>query len=50
MSMIGLEDVKNAVLSLLQISKENYQSELRGEGVLEICLHRIFIGNPGTGE
>jgi hypothetical protein len=47
MSMTGLNDVKKAVMGLLQMSVENYQSELRGEAVLDISLHRMFLGNPG---
>lgn len=47
MSMTGLNDVKKAVKGLLQMSVENYQSELRGEAVLDISLHRMFLGNPG---
>jgi hypothetical protein len=50
MSMTGLADVKRAVLGLVQIAKENYKSELRGEAVLDISLHRMFVGNPGTGK
>jgi hypothetical protein len=47
MSMTGLNDVKKAVMGLLQMSVENYRSELRGEAVLDISLHRMFLGNPG---
>jgi hypothetical protein len=47
MSMTGLNDVKKAVMGLLQMSVENYESELRGEAVLDISLHRMFLGNPG---
>lgn len=50
MSLTGLEDVKQSVLSLLQLTKENYESELRGEEVITLSLHRMFLGNPGTGK
>jgi SpoVK/Ycf46/Vps4 family AAA+-type ATPase len=50
LDMIGLDDVKQSVLSLHQMSMDNYNSELCGEGVLDISLHRMFIGNPGTGK
>ena len=48
MAMTGLQDVKNSVKGLLQIAIDNYKSELKGEGVLDISLHRMFLGNPGT--
>jgi DNA replication protein DnaC len=35
---------------MLQIAISNYKSELKGEGVLDLSLHRIFLGNPGTGK
>lgn len=50
MSKVGLDDVKVSVLGLLEMARENYNSELSGEEVLEISLHRMFLGNPGTGK
>eukprot|EP00595_Chromulina_sp_UTEXLB2642_P002141 CAMPEP_0196766602 /NCGR_PEP_ID=MMETSP1095-20130614/27218_1 /TAXON_ID=96789 ORGANISM="Chromulina nebulosa, Strain UTEXLB2642" /NCGR_SAMPLE_ID=MMETSP1095 /ASSEMBLY_ACC=CAM_ASM_000446 /LENGTH=805 /DNA_ID=CAMNT_0042129537 /DNA_START=178 /DNA_END=2592 /DNA_ORIENTATION=- len=50
MKMTGLQDVKNSVQSLMQMFVENYKSELNGEGIIEISLHRMFYGNPGTGK
>lgn len=46
-NMIGLDDVKSSIKSLLNMLKVNYESELNGEGVLQIALHRLFLGNPG---
>ena len=50
LDMTGLDAVKSSVQSLIQLSTENYYSELKGEGVVEVSLHRIFLGNPGTGK
>ena len=50
MSMTGLDDVKRSVRALLEVSVTNYLSELRGEEVLDVSLHRMFLGNPGTGK
>lgn len=47
MTMTGLEAVKQSVKSLLKLATENYYSELRGEDVLDLSLHRMFLGNPG---
>lgn len=49
-AMEGLDDVKKSVLGLIHMAKDNYISELRGEGVIETSLHRMFLGNPGTGK
>lgn len=50
MKMTGLKDVKDSVLAMAKMSALNYESELKGENVLDISLHRMFLGNPGTGK
>jgi hypothetical protein len=50
MAMTGLADVKKSVRALLEMTVTNYESELRGEEVLDVSLHRMFLGNPGTGK
>jgi ATPase family associated with various cellular activities (AAA) len=50
MAMTGLADVKKSVRALLEITVTNYDSELRGEEVLDVSLNRMFLGNPGTGK
>ena len=48
--MIGLEDVKTAVRGLVQLAKHNKEAVKNGEAVFETSLHRLFLGNPGTGK
>jgi SpoVK/Ycf46/Vps4 family AAA+-type ATPase len=48
--MIGLESVKVKVHELVTLAKVNYDRELSGEEPYEVCLNRVFLGNPGTGK
>ena len=50
MAMTGLDDVKKSVHSLLKLTAKNYESELRGGVTSDVPLHRMFLGNPGTGK
>ena len=50
MAMTGLDDVKKSVLSLLKMTAKNYESELSGGVTSDVPLHRMFLGNPGTGK
>ena len=47
---VGLGRVKDAINSLVELAKENYEREIKGEKPFEIALNRLFIGNPGTGK
>jgi SpoVK/Ycf46/Vps4 family AAA+-type ATPase len=49
-SLTGLAQVKATVAGLVRLVDANYRSELKGEAVLEVPLHRLFLGNPGTGK
>ncbi|KAK5655532.1 hypothetical protein OQA88_5463 [Cercophora sp. LCS_1] len=48
--MVGLDDVKRAVASLLNRARTNYHRELRGKEPLQSSLNRVFLGPPGTGK
>ncbi len=50
LGMTGLDEVKAAVNALVRLTAFNYRAELVGEPVLEVSLHRLFLGNPGTGK
>jgi SpoVK/Ycf46/Vps4 family AAA+-type ATPase len=48
--MTGLDEVKDKVLELMHLQLANWDRESRGEKALEVPLHRIFYGKPGTGK
>lgn len=50
MAMTGLDDVKKSVQSLLRMTAKNYESEIKGDITSDVPLHRMFLGNPGTGK
>ena len=47
---IGLAEVKQQVHCLLELSRINYERELRCEPLHMLPLNRLFLGNPGTGK
>ena len=48
--MEGLHEVKEAVMTLVEINLKNYHREVRGDKVLDLKKNRLFWGNPGTGK
>jgi AAA lid domain/ATPase family associated with various cellular activities (AAA) len=49
-SLIGLHDVKQSVMALVNCIRLNYQRELYEKPPVEVSLNRIFLGSPGTGK
>ncbi|KAJ5771640.1 P-loop containing nucleoside triphosphate hydrolase protein [Penicillium odoratum] len=49
-SMIGLNEVKKTVESLLETVQENYRREIAEQPVVGYSLNKVFLGNPGTGK
>ena len=48
-AMRGLGAVKESVDTLLQLIATNAELEEREQPLKEVCLNRVFLGNPGTG-
>jgi ATP-dependent 26S proteasome regulatory subunit len=49
-AMTGLGAVKDAVRSMVQLASDNFARELAGLKPQSVSLHRLFLGNPGTGK
>lgn len=48
-AMVGLESVKQRMNELMQLQLTNHDRKMAGEAPIDISLHRVFLGNPGTG-
>lgn len=48
--LVGLDEVKEAILLVVHQVSENADRELRGEEMLPISANRVFLGSPGTGK
>src|SRR5689334_5259210 len=49
-SLIGLERVKEEVRQLIQFVKVQDMRRKKGLGTMNISLHSVFLGAPGTGK
>ena len=49
-SLVGLENVKQDVFSVINLLKIRKIREERGLQIMPISLHLVFSGNPGTGK
>lgn len=47
---IGCSSVKKSVQELVALAEQNYHRELQGTPPLSFPLHKMFLGNPGTGK
>lgn len=48
--MIGLEEVKKSVRSMVKQVRVNRMYELKNIPLLQTSLNKVFLGNPGTGK
>ncbi|KAF5233614.1 hypothetical protein FAUST_8050 [Fusarium austroamericanum] len=49
-SLVGLEEVKHSVESLIGSLQHNYERELQLKQPLQVPLNRVLVGQPGTGK
>ncbi|WZH42512.1 P-loop containing nucleoside triphosphate hydrolase protein [Fusarium acuminatum] len=48
--LVGLDDVKEAILSVVSQVNQNFIREMRGDDPLHVSPNRVFLGPPGTGK
>ncbi|RFN47708.1 hypothetical protein FIE12Z_8045 [Fusarium flagelliforme] len=48
--LVGLDDVKESILSVVSQVNQNFTREMRGDDPLHVSPNRVFLGPPGTGK
>ncbi|VUC25412.1 unnamed protein product [Clonostachys rosea] len=48
--LLGLENVKQSILSVVHQVNQNYEREMKGLEPLYASANRVFLGSPGTGK
>ncbi|KAF5703877.1 NFX1-type zinc finger-containing protein [Fusarium mundagurra] len=49
-SLIGLQEVKDALGVLMDTLRTNYEREIAEQPLVEFSLNKVFLGSPGTGK
>lgn len=47
---IGWKKIKESIYEMVSLAQQNYERELQGTAPLPFPLHKMFLGNPGTGK
>lgn len=48
--LVGLDEVKESILSVVGQVNQNWIRQMRGQEPLQITPNRVFLGSPGTGK
>ncbi|KAI5458547.1 P-loop containing nucleoside triphosphate hydrolase protein [Mariannaea sp. PMI_226] len=48
--LVGIDDIKDSILAVVNQVNQNYLREMRGDEPLQISPNRVFMGPPGTGK
>ncbi len=47
-NFIGIKEVKASITNLVELVKRSYDQELHSHPPMDIWLHKLFLGNPGS--
>lgn len=48
--LVGIDDIKESILAVVNQVNQNYIREMRGDDPLNISPNRVFLGPPGSGK